>query len=105
MHTNHEGRETGVITMVCSGGMFIVGNLIGGNKLVNPRLFMLIEDGKRIQMSPLPANPSFIILGNDGFRYVIPENERNILDLYDRVTHPITQSQQPVEPSNLIKLQ
>lgn len=103
MHTAHEGKQTGSITMVCISGIFIIGNLISGNKLINPRHFAIIEEGKRIQMSSLPGNPSWINIGSNGFRYLIPDTEKNILDLYDRVTHPV-----PVpnpEPSNLIKMQ
>ena len=89
MHTKHERKhEEGVISMVVSNGLFIVGKLVGGSKLIEPRVFLVIEGGKKIQLSPLPSNPPFITLGPDGFRYAIPETDRNVLDLYDRVTHP-----------------
>ena len=89
MHTKHEGKkEEGVISMVVSNGLFIVGKLVGGNKLIEPRIFQVIEGGKKIQLSPLPSTPPFITLESDGFRYAIPETDRNIPDLYDRVTHP-----------------
>lgn len=89
MHTKHEGKEEGVVTMIISNGLFLIGKLAGGNKLLcDPRVFMVIEGGKRIQMSPLPGAPPFITLGNDRMGYIIPETEKNLLDLYYRVTHP-----------------
>lgn len=91
MHTKYEGKEEGVITMVCIVGLFILGKLVGGNKLTDPRIFSIIEEGRRIQMSPPPGTPPFIVLtGVDGFRYTMPETpeNKNILELYDRVTHP-----------------
>lgn len=91
MHTKHEGKEEGVITMVVVAGLFILGKLIGGNKLTDPRIFSIIENGQRIMMSPPPGTPPFIVLtGVDGFRYTMPDvpENKNILELYDRVTHP-----------------
>jgi hypothetical protein len=90
MHTKHEGKEAGVITMTLTGGLFILGKLISGNKLTDPRIFNIIEDGKRIMLSPLPGTPPFITIGIDGLRYSILLNDENkgLLDLYDQVTHP-----------------
>lgn len=105
MHTKHEGKEEGVITMVCVVGLFILGKLIGGNKLTEPRIFSIIENGQRIQMSPLPGTPPFIVLtGVDGFRYTMPETSDNkgILELYDRVTHPQSNIVLPVNRSTLV---
>ena len=53
MHTKHETKDEGIITMVCVSGIFIIGKLTG-TKLLDPRIFSIIDDGKRIQMSPLP---------------------------------------------------
>jgi hypothetical protein len=82
------GRDKCNITMICTSGIFIIGNLIGGNKLTNPRLFTIIDDGKRIQMAPLPGNPAFLRLGMEGFSYPIPPTDKPILELYERVTRP-----------------
>lgn len=94
MHTDHSTKESGVITMAFISGLFILGKLLGGNKLTDPRIFSIIENGKRIMLSPLPGTPSFITLGPDGFHYPMPINDdnANIFDLYDRVTHPQPQS-------------
>jgi hypothetical protein len=100
MHTKHDGKE-GVITMTVTGGLFIIGKLIGGNKLTDPRVFDVIEDGAKIQMRPLPGTPPFVTLGTDGFRYPVPEDDKPILDLYDRVTHPFIVT----EPGKVLKMQ
>jgi hypothetical protein len=90
MHTDHSKKEEGFIAMVISQGLFLVGRLVGGNKLIEPRVFSIIENGAKIQMSPLPGTPPFVIIGNDGIRYPVPDNagNKNLLDLYGRVTHP-----------------
>lgn len=88
MHTNHVVKEEGVITMVCVAGLFIMGKLVSGNKLCNPRVFSFIEDGKKMQLAPLPSTPIFITLGMDGFRYQISDQDKNLLNLYYRVTGP-----------------
>jgi len=77
--------------MVCSGGIFMMGKLVGGSKLTSPRMFSLIDNGKNMQLAPLPGNPDFVSLRDDGFSYLIretPEN-KNLLELYNRVTTPI----------------
>jgi len=81
-------KDEGVISMVITNGMFIMGKLIGGNKLCLPRVFTFLEEGKRIQLSPLPAIPPFITIGNDAARYAVPETDRNLHELYQRVTNP-----------------
>ena len=90
MHTKHEVKEEGVITMCLTNGLFVLGKLIGGNKLCDPRIFGIIENGQKIQMAPLPGTPPFLNLGNEVSRYTMPEvaDNKNILDLYYRVTHP-----------------
>jgi hypothetical protein len=100
MHTKHEGKEE-VITMVLTGGLFIIGKLIGGNKLTDPRVFDVIENGAKIQMRPLPGTPPFVTLGTDGLRYPVPESDKAMLELYDRVTHPIIVT----EPGKVVKMQ
>ena len=104
MHTKHEGKkEEGVISMVVTNGLFIVGKMIGGNKLCDPRVFLVIENGKKIQLSPLPSAPPFITIGSGYFHYAIPEHDRNLLDLYDRVTHPEPMPPMP-DDENVIRL-
>jgi hypothetical protein len=82
------------VNMCCVGGMFIVGKL-NGRKLGKPRVFSIIVDpqdptgkNKLIQLAPLPGTPEHIFLGADGFHYLIPESEKNVLSLYYKVTHP-----------------
>jgi hypothetical protein len=90
MHTDHSKKDEGIITMVINNGIFLVGSLIGGNKLIEPRVFSIIENGAKIQMSPLPGTPPFLTLGNDKMGYVVPDTpeNKNMLELYERVTHP-----------------
>jgi hypothetical protein len=88
MHTDHKKEvEEPRVTMCVVAGMFLVGKLVGGNKLMNPRVFTLIEEGKRMQLSPLPALPPFIIVARMGMSYPIPEAD-NIYKLYVKVTTP-----------------
>lgn len=85
-----EKKDEGVLAMVITSGLFIIGKLIGGNKLTKPRVFMIIEDGKKIQMSPLPGTPPFLRIGLDVSSYTMPMTElnKNITDLYSKVTDP-----------------
>ena len=88
--SEEERIEGGIITMVVSGGLFILGKLIGENKLCDPRVFQIIKNGAEMQLSPLPGTPSFIIVGLDGLKYPLPETQdnKNLFELYHRVTHP-----------------
>jgi len=80
--------KEGKLTMCCvTGGIFIVGRLFN-RKLDKPRVFSIIENGAKIQLAPLPGTPDFLILGTDGFHYPIHEREKNLIDLYEKVTHP-----------------
>lgn len=88
------------LTMVISNGLFIIGGMMGGNKLNFPRVFQLApeldENGKPklvngipkmlINMSPLPGIPPYVRIGIDAVSYPIPEREKAIYDLYARVT-------------------
>jgi hypothetical protein len=78
------------LTMVVSSGLFIIGRLVGGNKLLAPRVWTLIKEGAEMQLSPLPFTPAFIILQDSGFTYPIPEDAAtaNIYALYKQVTTP-----------------
>lgn len=95
-------KDEGVVTMCFTGGLFIIGRLFT-NKFLDPRVFSVIENGAKIQMTTLPGEPSFIYLGNDGFTYPIPDKDKSMLGLYHGVTHPPV----PVPPEqdgNVIKL-
>lgn len=88
MRTEHKKEpEEPKVTMCVVAGLFLVGKLVGGNKLVDPRVFTLIEDGKRMQLSPLPALPPFVIIARMSLFYPIPETD-NIFKLYEQVTTP-----------------
>ena len=105
MHTDHKREpEEPKVTMCVVGGLFLVGKLIGGNKLVDPRVFTLIEDGKRMQLSPLPALPSFVIIARMGLSYLIKEGD-NLFRLYEQVTTPPTENVVvPIGPGIDVKL-
>jgi len=81
-------KDEGVVTMVCVGGLFIMGKLYGKTMLKDPRVFAVIEDGRKIQLSPLPGTPGMITLSEFAFMYEIPEEDKNLQELYYRVTHP-----------------
>jgi hypothetical protein len=82
-------KDEGVLTMVVTAGLFIVGRLVGGNKLTKPRVFSVVENGQRIQMAPLPGTPAFMRIGMD-CNYPVPKTDLNksMFDLYERVTNP-----------------
>lgn len=89
MRTEHKKEvEEPKVTMCVVGGLFLMGKLIGGNKLMDPRVFTLIENGKRMQLSPLPSQPPFVIIARMSLFYPIPETDKNMLELYERVTNP-----------------
>jgi hypothetical protein len=99
MHTDHTTKEEGVITMTVTNGLFILGKLISGNKLQLPRIFSIIKDGREMMLSPLPGTPLFITIGVNTLHYPIPldAENKNLLALYDKVTHP-----QPQPSSNIV---
>jgi len=91
-------KEEGVLTMLFSTGLFIIGRLIGGNKLLKPRVFSMyeaqeqnpislkMEKVNRISMSPLPGTPPFMRVGAEAGSYPMPEKAKEIRELYERVT-------------------
>jgi hypothetical protein len=101
MADKKKDATTDSIQMVILPGLLLIGRLIGGNKLLKPRVFTMFDKeeidntGKRvkvpqIQMAPLPGTPPFYMLnGNEG-RYPVPVNDHNrsIFELYERVTSP-----------------
>ena len=48
-----ESAEGGAITMVVSNGLFILGKLVDGNKLLDPRVFQIIDSGQKMQLSQI----------------------------------------------------
>lgn len=93
------------ISMVISSGIFIVGVLVGDNKIINPRMFTMfesVENGKKVpkmQLSPLPANPPYVYVRPE-VRYRIPDWDKNLLNLYERVTSNV----QVVENPNIVEV-
>jgi len=81
-------KDEGVVMMVCAGGLFIAGKLYGKTMLKDPRVFAIIDEGRKIQLSPLPGTPGMITLGEFTFMYEIPKEDKNLQELYYRVTHP-----------------
>lgn len=90
------------LTMIVNGGLFILGEL-QGNRLLLPRVFQVIKDGKEIMLSPLHFTPLFIMMS--GFAsYPVPEKgNENIYELYERVTDPakIAASEKALEEKKL----
>ncbi len=91
-----------VVTMAIIDGMLICGILIGGNKLINPRVFNFINDCKEIQMAPLPGIPPYLRLGTGVSTYPIPETAKGMNDLYKKVTTP--PKPEPVRDDVVIKM-
>ena len=87
MHTEHKKDEEPKVTICVVAGLFLVGKLVGGNKLMDPRVFTLIEEGKRMQLAPLPTQPPFVIIARMSLSYQIPETD-NLFKLYEKVTTP-----------------
>lgn len=108
MAEKSEGNKEGVVTMCIISGLFIIGKLVGGNKLINPRVFDMYMEPffdsakkpvidpdtglqkaeERIRMRPLPGVPAFCTIGPDALRYPVATNVQNVLSLYTRVTEP-----------------
>lgn len=85
-------QDKGTLTMVLlHSGIFLIGILIGGNKLTNPRVFSIEDsqhDGKPtklMRMEPLPGIPDFIRI-HDEASYPIPGAATQIIALYEQVT-------------------
>jgi hypothetical protein len=67
--------------------MFIIGN-VNEDVIHNPRIFMLIDGGKRVQMSALLGNPTSIRLLPNIVTYDVNEDDKATIELYNRVTTP-----------------
>ena len=100
-------ENEGTITMVITNGLFVIGKLVGGNKLIQPRIFTVYNepvkgvDGKpifndkgeqqmeeRIRMQSFPGTPGFCTIGQDAIKYPVVTNMQNVLFLYERVITP-----------------
>lgn len=100
--------DPGKLTMVLlNSGLFVVGMLVGGNKLVNPRLFTVFEepsfdkDGtllmdpqtgrqksiQKMKMEPFPGLPPFMRIVNEP-TYPISPAASSLCALYEHVTTP-----------------
>ena len=90
------------LTMAIIDGMLILGTLIGGNKLLLPRLFNFINEGKEIQMGPLPGIPPYLRLGVGVSTYPISEGAVGLIKLYKQVITP--PKPEPEQNGGLIKL-
>jgi hypothetical protein len=91
MHTVHTTKEPVTLTMcIIGGGLFVLGKLIGGNKLTLPRIFSILEEGKRMMLSPLPGTPLSFTISPSTIHYPLPETQENenLIALYIKVTNP-----------------
>ena len=88
-----EGTLSGVI----SSGVVLVGDLVG-TKLIKPRVFQVINNGRDMQLSPLPGTPHFLKLAGDFMSWPIPDdaNNKNLIGLWEKVTSP------PKEPPRIV---
>ena len=80
----------GIITMCFTGGLFIIGSLVGERMLRFPRIFNVFDGGKSFQLSFLPGNPEYIVLRDVSFKYPIPGAGDDIHAFYETLLHPPT---------------
>lgn len=103
-------NEEGAVVMICCGGLFIIGKKYG-KKVVGPRVFQVLPDPedasgekKLMHLSPLPTTPPSITIVRESFFYPVPAEERNLLALYHKVTHPEEKVEAPklhiAQPAN-----
>jgi len=76
------------LDMVVTQGLFLVGEIQNKNEVKNPRVLTILEEGKRIQLTPLPGLPSRVQFPETSLTYSIPLREKSIHDLYAQVTAP-----------------
>lgn len=99
--------DDGPLSVCFFPGLFVVGrfekrgNFHPGmvDRLHNPRAFAFLDGGQRIQLTPLPGNPTVIELGNAVLVYPVSQEDVNLIELYRRVTSLIAVA----EPSNVIQ--
>ena len=76
--------------VVINSGFFMVGRL-EGNKIMKPRVMTMIpakndKEQDQVHLQALPLLPPEFILSNYAGRYTLPQREKSIYDLYERVT-------------------
>lgn len=76
------------LTMVITQGLFIVGNMGADGRLYKPRILSILDQGKKIQLSPLPGVPGYLYVGVGNPFYPIPTRDTALYDLYKQVTAP-----------------
>ena len=104
-------KEEGVLTMCITNGMFVIGKLLGGgNKMIQPRVFDMLEEEyvdpetktvkKRpiIRMQPLPGLPGFCYIPLDALKYPVITNVGNLMSLYKQVTTTVEERPNIVLP-------
>ena len=121
---NKPEGDAGVVTMCITMGLWVIGKLVGGNKLVSPRVFDLYEElvfdknqqpitdpktGKqktepRIRMQPLPGLPPYCTVGPEAVKYPVLTNFGNVLDLYVRVSAqpPTPEREKEIDESRIV---
>ena len=76
------------LDMVVTQGLFLIGEIQDKNVIKNPRVLTILEEGKKIQMTPLPGLPARAQFPDTALRYKIPMREDGIYNLYAQVTAP-----------------
>ena len=98
------------LSMVIQGPFWLVGKLEGG-KVFQPRIYRIIDDPKQqgqklIQLEPFPHFPPYVAVGPGALSYPILDRERNLIELYEKVTSPEAEASYDPNPkkSNLVEL-
>lgn len=76
------------LTMVISQGLFIMGEMQADGRLRRPRVVSFLDQGKRVQLSPLPGVPGYMYVGVGNPFYPVPAHDKSLYDLYAQVTAP-----------------
>lgn len=77
------------LSMCVSNGLWMVGRFNKDKRVMElPRRFELSNDGKEITLSALPFVPPSVNVGMDCIIYPIPETEKQLIGLWERVTDP-----------------
>lgn len=77
-----------VLTLVITQGLFVMGKMTPDGRLEKPRILTFLENGKRVQLSPLPGIPKYLYIGVGNPFYSIPARDKSLYDLYRQVTAP-----------------
>jgi hypothetical protein len=76
------------LSMIVTQGLFLVGERTGDRLLKNPRVMTLMDEGKKMQLTPLPGLPPQVTFPDSSMRYIVPEREKPMYELYAQVTSP-----------------